>query len=138
MTLALSLYFDAIRSSLKAEVLPHVQHEHARSQLLGALDVLDKLSALADWSPALQAEQNAALSQGLSELGKTPETGDGDPAEALAGNEAAFARVIAAAFASGGDAALPAETEAIIQKSLRAYLAAERSRIAAANYSAMT
>ncbi|MFD2858062.1 hypothetical protein ACFSZS_29570 [Seohaeicola zhoushanensis] len=74
----------------------------------------------------------------MSELGETPETGDGEPAEALAGNETAFARVIAAVFASGGDAALPAETEAIIHKSLRAYLAAERSRIAAANYSAMT
>ncbi|MWB78127.1 hypothetical protein GLS40_08840 [Pseudooceanicola sp. 216_PA32_1] len=135
MSLPLKLYLDAVRAALANEVLPHVAQDHARSQLLGAMDVIDKLTALADWSPELTAEQSAALAEGLAGMGTAP-VRDEDPRARLAAQEATLRAAIDSFYAAAGQD--DPTTEAAIRKTLQAYLAAERSRIAAANYSAMT
>jgi len=53
-------YLAAIGTALRDDVLAELTSEHARSQLLGAIEVLDKLQGLMEWSPEMRREQIAA------------------------------------------------------------------------------
>lgn len=142
MNLSLDIYLNALSGSLREEVLPHVNHDQARSQLLAAIDTLDKLAGLTDWSPDLMAEQTGALAQTLTALSgplgaeMAPAPAD-TPREDLARHEAAFDAVVDRLYDTPATADR-AEVETILRDGLRKYLAAERSRISAANFSAMT
>jgi hypothetical protein len=148
----ISEYTEAIRAALQRDVLGELSSEHARSQLLGAIDVLDKLEGLVEWSPEMLDEQIAALSAGSARLsaqthglpGPRPAGTDAvDPGspEGRLGVEAGLVRDWVD-WLYAHRAELDPETsralERVIRDVIQATLAAERRRIQASNYSSMT
>ena len=55
----------ALCASLRADVLPELTSDHARSQLAGNLDILAKLQVMCDWSASMQCEEQAMLERGI-------------------------------------------------------------------------
>lgn len=145
-------YLSAIRTALEDDVLAELASEHARSQLLGAIEVLDKLQGLMEWSPEMRREQIATLRAGSDRL--RAET---------AGLPAPPPRPADAAGDAGLEASLGVEAshmgewvdwlhahrgeiggertralEMLVRDVIQAALAAERRRISASDYSSMT
>lgn len=145
-------YLAAIGTALRDDVLAELTSEHARSQLLGAIEVLDKLQGLMEWSPEMRREQIAALRAGSDRLraetagiaGAPPRPADaaGDAGlEASLGAEAGHMGewtdwLYAHRDALGADRARTLEM--LVRDVIQAALAAERGRISASDYSSMT
>ena len=55
----------ALCASLRADVLPELTSDHARSQLAGTLDILAKLQVMCDWSASMQCEEQEMLERGI-------------------------------------------------------------------------
>ena len=55
----------ALCVSLRADVLPELTSDHARSQLTGTLDILAKLQVMCDWSASMQCEEQEMLERGI-------------------------------------------------------------------------
>jgi hypothetical protein len=148
----ISDYIAAIRSALQTDVQAELVSEHARSQLLGAIEVLDKLQGLMEWSPDMLVEQSAALRSGSERLrAETPDmperpprphenTDVAEPEERLRGEAAHMSEWIDWLYAHRDrlDADRSRELEMLVRDVIQAALAAERRRISASDYSSMT
>lgn len=150
--LKISDYLAAIRSALHDDVLSELKSEHARSQLLGAIEVLDKLQGLMEWAPDMLTEQAAALEAGSDRL--RTEAGDrpdqpvkpapaadtGDVEDRVRAESGHMAEWVDWLYAQDGD--LGAERlralELLVRDGVQAALAAERRRISSSDYSSMT
>lgn len=58
---------DGVCAQLRAEVLPRIDDEYARSQVWGVINLLNTFKLRADWSPALLQQQLAAQRSALDE-----------------------------------------------------------------------
>lgn len=150
--LKISDYIAAIRSALQTDVQAELVSEHARSQLLGAIEVLDKLQGLMEWSPEMLLEQGAALRSGSERL--RAETGDlpegppkphendevAVPEERLCREAAHMGEWVDWLYThrEGLDADRSRVLEMLVRDVIQAALAAERRRISASDYSSMT
>lgn len=68
MNQSLPALLDAMRRVLRQEILPELGSEFGRSQLLGLLDILEKLERLVVWSPDVMREQLAAIRHGCAQF----------------------------------------------------------------------
>ncbi|HVZ44215.1 MAG TPA: hypothetical protein VHA82_10440 [Ramlibacter sp.] len=134
------LLIKCVSRALREHLQPELTTDYARSQLAGALDILSKLEQMADWSPSLVEEVDAALCASNSAL-------------AAAAAAAGLAVPAVTTFESHADASraladwlfqtpMPEEErkrlDAILRESLRACVLAQRRRIPRADFSAMT
>ncbi len=148
----ISDYIAAIRSALQTDVQSELVSEHARSQLLGAIEVLDKLQGLMEWSPEMLLEQSAALGSGSERLRaetrdmpeppeRAHENADvAEPEERVRGDAAHMGEWVDWLYAHRGglDADRSRALEMLVRDVIQAALAAERRRISASDYSSMT
>lgn len=72
MNPSLEALVGSMRRALRDEILPELASDHARSQLAGVLDVLDKIESMVVWSPDVAREQldllDACLSQAATRI----------------------------------------------------------------------
>ena len=152
MNLTVQDYLDTICATLRANVLQEVGNQHARTQVLAAIDIIEKLSTLVDWSPELVAERLEALARGQQELAgiirnsgvaRESETtvfpANTDVPDTPAGRERAMNEWIDWLYRAGiEDSQKRREIELKIRDTLQDYLSAERRRIAPTDYSSMS
>jgi hypothetical protein len=150
--LKISDYIAAIRSALQTDVQAELVSEHARSQLLGAIEVLDKLQGLMEWSPEMLVEQGVALRSGserlraetrdMPERPLRPHENDdvAEPEGRLRGDAAHMGEWVDWLYAhrDGLEADRFRALEMLVRDVIQAALAAERRRISASDYSSMT
>jgi hypothetical protein len=67
MNPSLEALMGSMRRALRDEILPELASDHARSQLAGVLDVLDKIESMVVWSPDVAREQLDLLDTCLSQ-----------------------------------------------------------------------
>ncbi|WP_101675110.1 hypothetical protein [Alloalcanivorax mobilis] len=146
MNLDVQHYLMAIKATLRDEILEALPSAHAQGQVRAIIDVLDKIQAMADWSPAMLEEQIDALKAGqarLSELAQglagpviEPPTQGADMASRLASYRRGI-DVWIDWFYNTADIEDPQRRRRIemaIRDVLQAWLAAERRRIAAVDF----
>jgi hypothetical protein len=154
MSLRLPELLSAIQEALRRDVMDELKTEHARSQVLATVDILEKLKALADWSPAVLEAQIAALDEGLRSLRVEAQGLPDHPAPRPSRRPATSADLEEIRAASlmeidawtewfygcrdGLEPARAVRLETLLRTVIRDYLAVERSRISAADYSSMT
>ena len=146
MNIALPALIEALRCSLRDAVQPELQSDHSRSQLAGVVDILGKLERMADWIPALERDEQAALDAGLDAvagLAASAQVSLPDGARPVAGDtpERSQQRIrLVTDWLFEADIApgVRDEMEARLRSALRDSLAAQRSLIPRADFSSMT
>lgn len=68
MNVQFSSVLSALRGVLREEVVPELTSDHALAQTVAVIDILDKLSGLADWSSDLLRGKIAELETGTVEF----------------------------------------------------------------------
>lgn len=65
MNQSLSGLLDGMRRALREDVLPEVRSAHARGQMAGVIDILNKLERMVVWSPDVLREELAIIVEGF-------------------------------------------------------------------------
>ena len=134
----------ALCASLRADVLPELTSDHARSQLAGTLDILAKLQVMCDWSASMQCEEQAMLERSIRAVTQHALASSITPAlvttpgEPLLETQARMRELIDWLFDAPLPPALREELHALLRPILHEQVAAQRRRIPRADFSSMT
>lgn len=157
MNQQLDKLIEVLCASLRNDVLPELQSDHAVTQLAGVLDTLTKIERMVVWSPDVLHEQLGAMRGGIDAMiacaqdvgAHAPVTGLRDvPPHARHAELEAAVRAGEQALADitdwlfGKEHGLPAGTrqdmDQLLRETLRAALMPERRLVAKADFNAMT
>ncbi|MDO8906568.1 hypothetical protein [Hydrogenophaga sp.] len=158
MNQSLEALMSSVCRALQEDILPELSSDHARSQLAGVLDVLDKVESMVVWSPDVVREQVDLIESCLSKAvvfiaasGHSAPSGIAadepvNPATqtallaALADAEYRFARFTDWLFSPPErlPGPLSVELHELLRTTLRNTLKAQRRLVPSADFSSMT
>lgn len=146
-----------VMRSLREDVLPELATDHARTQMAGVLDILDKMGRMLVWSPDGLHERLACIEEGRAAIaalataagGSLPAPAAQAPApgpkqadleQALADGEQQLCALSDWLVdpANGLAPDVRAACDAQLRKTLRSVLLAERRQMPRADFNAMT
>jgi hypothetical protein len=140
MTAGIKGLLHSLQRSLREDVRPELQSDHARAQLAGALDILAKLEPLVDWSPALVEAQARPLREALDRAEEAARAAGCPLSLAGAQPEDRVRQLIDLAFdaSTRWPPALRQQVHALLQPALRQSVGAQRRLIPKTDFSSMT